>query len=125
MAPGNRRISGYPTPSSVPSASHALHPNFLPITWQDILQQAELTLNTLHAFDPDPIMLACDGLYGKKFDFGKHRIVLPLPALSGECRYFEVYAIKIGHQRVSDTLAWFPAALRPPGSSPKNCISLH
>ena len=119
------------------------HPDFPLTLWDEILPQAEITLNLLREFTPNPSKSAYEGLYGNKYDFLAHPIA-PVgalvvvhekpkqrgswdshgvkayylgPALS-HYRSWRTWIITTQTQRVSDTLAWFLEPLVLPGSSP-------
>lgn len=117
-------------------------PDFPLAEWDHIVEQAELTLNILRPYTPNPAISAYHGLYGHQFNFFNHPIApfgtrvliheppdkrttwaphgLPGfylgPAISHH-RSFRVYCSPTRAQRISDSLAWFPAPFRMPGSS--------
>ena len=48
------------------STTHKDFPEYL---WEDLLEQAEITLNLLRPFGPDPLISAYHGLFKKHYDF--------------------------------------------------------
>jgi hypothetical protein len=119
------------------------HPSFPLNLWDELIPQANLTINLLHPFSSEPKMSAYQGITGKTFDFLAHPIApcgtqvliheAPTirsswaphgisgyylgPALD-HYRCFRVFAVSTQSVRISDSLAWFPVALHMPGSSP-------
>ena len=114
----------------------SLHPTFPADLWHKLMPQAELTLNHLRPWTPDPTKSAYHGLYGHIFDFRAHPIHPPGqlvvahsppakreswahhgvrafylgPALS-HYRCHHVYVVRTGSDRITDTLAHFPIPL--------------
>jgi hypothetical protein len=127
------------------------HVNFPANLWDKLLPQVELTMNILRPFAGDRSISAYEGVCHSKYDFLAHPLApcgtLVLvhdppetrgsfashgslgyylgPALKHH-RCFRVYVIDTQSERVSDSLAWFPAPLILPGSRPPelNCTSL-
>ena len=119
-----------------------VHPSFSLDLWDELLPQANLTINLLRPFGPDPTRSAYAGIHGSNYDFRAHPIApcgtqvliheapqqrstwaphgIPGfylgPALA-HYRSFRVFAISTQAIRITDTLAWFPAPLHMPGSS--------
>ena len=110
--------------------------------WDVILPQTDITYNILHPWGPNPLISAYEGFHQHPYDFAAHPIA-PLgthvviydspaqrttwaaqgtdgfylgPVLDHYCCY-RVFAHATKEQRISDTLAWFPAAIHTPGSS--------
>ena len=110
--------------------------------WDAILPQTDITYNHLHPWGPNPMISAYEGFHQQPYDFAAHPIA-PLgthvviydspaqratwaahgtdgfylgPALD-HYRCYRVFAHATKEQRISDTLAWFPAAVHMPGSS--------
>jgi hypothetical protein len=122
------------------STTHASFPLDL---WDDILPHVHLTLNLLRPFAPDPTISAYQGIYHVPYDFLAHPIspfgtsVLIYdspttrqswashgtpgyylgPALK-HYRSYHVVTTASRTYRITDTLAWYPAPLKLPGSSP-------
>ena len=114
-------------------------PKFPLTQWDRLIQHAEITLNCLLPWHPDPSISAYHGLTGAKFDFrahpigpagtavvihdkpdnrgtwqahGTHGYYLG-PALQ-HYRTHRCLATHTGLERLSDTVAWFPEFLHPP-----------
>jgi len=114
-------------------------PKFPLTQWDRLIQHAEITLNCLLPWHPDPSISAYHGLTGAKFDFrahpigpagtavlihdkpdnrgtwhahGTHGFYLG-PALQ-HYRTHRCLATHTGLERLSDTVAWFPEFLHPP-----------
>ena len=110
-------------------------------------EQAEITLNMLRPYGPQPNKSAFEGVYGKKFDFTAHPmapcgtrvVVYEQASLRGSWAPHGVNGFYLGPamkhyrsfrtlvdatqaERVSDTLAWFPTRFRMPGSSPLEMV---
>ncbi len=110
--------------------------------WDQLLPHAELTLNHLRPFGPDPNISAYRGFHGKPYDFLAHPIApagtlvvahdkphqRPSWGPHGSPGYYlgpaittyrswRVWIIKTATERVTDTVAWFPAPLVLPGAS--------
>ena len=110
--------------------------------WDRVLPQAELTLNHLRPYSANPSVSAFHGTYGRSHDFINHPIA-PIgtkvliheapgvrrtwaphgvpgfylgPSLEHH-RSYRVFCTATRAERVSDSLAWFPTALKMPGSS--------
>jgi hypothetical protein len=111
--------------------------------WDLILQQVNITVNLLRPFAANTDISAYEGIHGQTYDFVAHPMA-PVgtkvlihespanraswaphgvagyylgPALDGHYRAFRVYVTATAAERITDTLAWFPAALHLPGSS--------
>lgn len=120
-----------------------VHPDFPLAQWDELLEQAELTLNHLRPYRPNPTICAYEGLHRSKFDFLAHPIA-PLgtkvlvhespdtrgtwdphgvagfyigPALTHH-RAYRAFITVTQRIRISDTLAWFPEHFVMPGASP-------
>ena len=97
--------------------------NDFPLTlWDKLLPQAELCLNHLIPYGPNPNISAFEGLHGRQFDFRAHPIApagtkvithdkptargtwAPHGVLGYRC--FSVWAVDTQSVRVTDTLAW-------------------
>ena len=129
------------------SALHTVDPRFPSQLWDELLPQADDTYNMLHPWAPSPHLSAYEGFHNKKYDFASHPIA-PVgthvvihetpdqrqswaahgldgfylgPALD-HYRCYRVFANSTKSNRVSDTLAWFPALVHMPGSSPADLI---
>ena len=110
--------------------------------FDELIWQAELTLNHLRPCRHRPNMSAWEGLHGKKYDFRAHPIApcgtavlifetpgtrgtfaphgvkgFYLSAAEATYRSFRCLVTETNAIRVSDTLAWFPLPYRMPGSS--------
>lgn len=118
------------------------HENFPARLWDTLLPQVELTMNILRPFGADRTISAYEGIFRRKFDFEAHPIApcgtLVLvheppekrasfashgtqgfylgPALQHH-RSYRVFVMATQAERVSDSLAWFPAPLLLPGST--------
>ena len=106
-----------------------------------------LAYNLMHPWGPNPLISAYEGFHQQPYDFAAHPIA-PLgthvviydspaqratwaahgtdgfylgPALD-HYRCYRVFAHATKEQRISDTLAWFPAAVHMPGSSSVDLI---
>jgi hypothetical protein len=128
------------------------HPDFPPDFWDCLLPHAELTLNHLRPFTPDPTKSAWTGIYRTPFDFAAHPIHPPGqlvvtfdppdsrptwsrhglrafylgPALD-HYRCHHVYVVSTRRPRISNTLHHFPLPLfhfEDPTPSLPNPISL-
>jgi len=124
------------------------HEAFPLLLWDEALPQAELTINHLRAYGPDPSICAYDGLHGQRYDFSAHPIA-PFGTLvvvhdkpgargtwdpHGDKGYYlgaalqhhkcwRTWIISTNSERISDTLAWFPAPFKLPGSSPYEMVT--
>ncbi len=129
------------------SALCGTHPNFPANLWDKLLPQVELTMNIIRPFATDRAISAYEGVHGKKFDFVAHPLApcgtLVLahdppeirasfashgspgfylgPAMQ-HYRSFRVFILATKAERVSDSLAWFPAPLMLPGSRPSEIV---
>ena len=129
------------------SALAGTHVNFPANLWDKILPQVELTMNLLRPFAADRSISAYEGVFRRKYDFEAHPIApcgtLVLvhdppdkrgpfachgssgfylgPALKHH-RCFRVHMLVTQTERISDSLAWFPAPLQLPGSSPSELV---
>lgn len=124
------------------------HESFPLLLWDEALPQAELTINHLRAYQLDPLKSAYEGLHGQRYDFAAHPIapfgtmvvVHDKPAsrgswdVHGETGFYlgpalqhfkcwRTWIVSTNSQRISDTLAWFPAPLKLPGSHPYAMIT--
>ena len=115
----------------------------------ELLEQAEITINHLHAYLPDPSLSAYEGICGHRFDFLAHpihppgtKVVVLDPVTTRESwaphglngfylgpaishyRSFRVYVSVTKGIRVSDSLSWHPRKLRLPGSSKEDILLL-
>lgn len=125
------------------SINSTVHPSCPASAWEEFLGQAELTLNHLRPFGPDPKKSAYDGIHGHQHDFHGHPIApcgtkvliyeTPAaraawaahgvpgfytgPAMQGHYRCYNVLVASTLAMRVSDSLAWFPEPFHMPGSS--------
>ncbi len=124
------------------STLSTVHSSFPMGLWDELLPQVELTMNCMRSFGPDPSVSAYEGTHREPFDFRKHPIA-PFgtqvliyesptqrsswsphgvtgfylgPALD-HYRSFRVYPTNTGVIRTTDTLSWFPAPFKIPGSS--------
>ena len=120
-----------------------VHPDFPIKLWDELLPQAEITLNHLRLYTANPKFSAYEGIYKRKYDFKAHPLAIAGtkivihdkpsnrgswaphgvdgfylgPALQ-HYRCWRVYCTLTDSVRVTDTIAWFPAPLKMPGSSP-------
>ena len=110
--------------------------------WDRVIPQAELTLNHLRPYSANPTVSAYQGTYGRSHDFVNQPIApIGIKVLIHEApnvrrtwaphgvpgfylgpslqhhRSYRVYCSGTRSERVSDSLAWFPTALKMPGSS--------
>ena len=115
------------------------HPEFPHQLWDKLIPFAEIQLNLLRPFGPDPSISAYEGIIGK-FNFNAHplhpagsRVMVHEPnrltwgakATSGfylgpalnHYRCAEIYDCSTGHIRISGNYQVFPNKLRLPGSS--------
>ena len=118
-------------------------PEFPMTLWDELLPQAELCLNHLLPYSPNPSVSAYAGLHGGALDFARHPIApagtrilihdkpsvrsswaphrVPGyylgPALQ-HYRSYRVWSSTTKATRISDTLAWFPHGFVVPGPSP-------
>ena len=130
------------------SALSGTHANFPANLWDKILPQVELTMNILRPFAADRTISAYEGVFRRKYDFEAHPMApcgtLVLvhdppdkrgtfashgspgfylgPALLHH-RCFRVHMLATQSERISDSLAWFPAPLVLPGSSPAELLT--
>ena len=125
----------------------AAHPSFPLDLWDEILPQAELTINILRPCSYRPTISAYEGFYQCKYDFLAHPIApfgtsvvvhdkpadRPTWAPHGTLGFYlgpallhhrcwRAWVIKTQTERISDTLEWFPTAVKMPGSSPHAMI---
>jgi Reverse transcriptase (RNA-dependent DNA polymerase) len=122
-------------------------PEFPLTLWDELLPQAEICLNHLLPYGPNPSVSAYAGTHGGALDFTRHpiapagtRILIhdkPTarsswaphgvpgyylgPALK-HYRSYRVWASTSKTTRISDTLAWFPHGLTLPGPSPHDTL---
>lgn len=124
------------------------HGDFPMELWDELLPQLSLVLNVLRPFLPNPAISAYEGAHGHKYDFLAHPIApcgtqvvihespaaRPSWAKHGVAgfylgpaprhyRCFRTFAVPTRSVRISDTLAWFPAPLKMPGSSKAEQVS--
>jgi len=115
--------------------------------WDQAIPQAELTLNHLVSFKPDPSKSAYHGLHGRTWDFMAHpiapfgtkvciyvstddRLTWDYHGLPGfylgpanlHYRAFRVYVISTESERVAESLDWFPVPYKMPGAAPEDAI---
>ena len=115
--------------------------------WDQAIPQAELTLNHLVSFKPDPTKSAYHGLHGHTWDFMAHPIApfgikvciyvstderltwdyhgLPgfyLGPASVHYRAFRVYVTSTESERVAESLDWFPVPYKMPGAAAEDAI---
>ena len=121
------------------SMLNACHPEFPKQLWDRLLDIAEIQLNLLRPFGPDPSVSAYEGIRGK-YDFKAHPLHPPgsrvmvyeptrttwanrstagfyLGPAPGHYRCSRIYNSVTGHERISGTFHVFPTKLRLPGSS--------
>ena len=115
------------------------HPEFPYQLWDKLLPLAEIQLNLLRPFGPDPLISAYEGIIGK-YDFNAHplhpagsRVMVHEPnrltwgdkatsgfylgPARGHYRCAEIYDCSTGHVRCSGNFQVFPNKLLLPGSS--------
>ena len=118
-------------------------PSFPTELYDELIPQAEITLNHLRPCKHRPDISAYEGLHGTKFDFSAHPIapggvkvlVFEPPDLRGtfaphgldgfylgpaldHYRCFRCWVVRTKTIRVTDTLAWFTKPYKMPGASP-------
>ena len=117
-------------------------PEFPMSQWDELLEQAEISLNHLRGCTSNLSVSAYEGMYGKPYDFLAHPIAPPGmriqvhekptqratwgvhgvdgfylgPALD-HYRCWRTYITRTQSKRISDTIAWFPTRVRLPGTS--------
>ena len=122
-------------------------PEFPMALWDELLPQAEICLNHLLTYSPNPSVSAYAGLHGGALDFLRHPIApagtrvlihdkpgvrsswtphgVPGyylgPALQ-HYRSYRVWSSATKATRISDTLAWFPHGIPIPGPSPRDTL---
>ena len=122
-------------------------PNFPVHLWDQLYEQAELTLNHLIPWRPNPAISAHAGFYGRSHDFSRHPIHPPGvrcliftgpderesweahcregfylgPALR-HYRSFHCWSTSPAAHRYTDTIETFPAKLHMPGSNPHDVL---
>jgi hypothetical protein len=64
------------------SVFSSTHPDFLDNLWDRLLPYAEITLNVLHPWRPDPTLSAWSGLHRLPYDFSVYPLHPPWPTLS-------------------------------------------
>ena len=124
------------------------HSDFPLDLWDEIVQQAELTLAHLLPYTLDRTKCAYDGMHPNQYDFAAHPIapvgtlvvVHEKPAVRGSWAphgakgYYLGPAVKHYHcwrtwilstqsERITDTVEWFPAPLKLPGRSPHAMVT--
>ncbi len=123
-------------------------PNFPVAHWHKLIPLAELTLNCLLPWQPNPEISAYHGLTGSKFDFRAHPIapagttilIYESPEVRGSWaghgvpgfyigqalqhyRSHNVHVTATSAPRVTDTVAWFPETpVTPPLSDEKEML---
>ena len=123
-------------------------PNFPVQQWHKIIPLAELTLNCLLPWQPNPTISAYHGLTGAPFDFRAHPIapagtailIHEAPEIRGtwaghgvpgfylgpalsHYRSHNVYVTATRATRVAETIAWFPeTAVTPPPPDPTEIL---
>jgi len=129
------------------SGLHTVDSRFPMQCWDELLAQVDFTYSLLHPWTPNPTISAYEGFHGRTYDFAAHPIA-PIgthvvvyespeqratwaahgvdgfylgPALD-HYRCYRVYVHATKNNRISDTLAWFPAAVHMPGSSSQDLI---
>jgi hypothetical protein len=129
------------------SAMAGTNPNFPTDQWDELLPQVEITMNLIRPSSADPLISAYEAVHRHKYDFLAHPLApcgtLVLvhdapdkrstfanhgvtgyylgPALK-HYRCFRVHMIATRRERISDSLAWFPAPLVMPGSNPAELV---
>ena len=118
-------------------------PSFPTELYDELIPQAEITLNHLRPSKYRPSISAYEGLHGKKFDFSAHPIapggvkvlVFEPPDVRGtfathgldgfylgpaldHYRCFRCWVVRTQTTRITDTLAWFTKPFKMPGASP-------
>ena len=123
-------------------------PDFPIELWDECLPQAEITLNHLRNYTENPQFSAYEGIHKSKYDFKAHPLAIAGtkivihdkpsvrgswashgldgfylgPAL-GHYRCWRVYCTLTKSVRITDTIAWFPASIKMPGSSPSELLT--
>ena len=116
--------------------------------WDELLEQAEISLNHLRGCRSNMAISAYEGMHGRPYDFLAHPIAPPGikiqvhekpeqrtswgvhcvdgfylgPALD-HYRSWRTYIPQTRSKCVSDTIAWFPARVRMPGTSKIEALS--
>ena len=152
FAPGNHRASraerGIRTWKNHFIATLATASSKFPLNqWDQLLPLAELTLNCLLPWHPDPTISSFHGLTGAMFDFRAHPIApagtailihdkpdaRPSWATHGTPGFYfgpalqhyrchNVYSTVNKSHRISDTIAWFPEAVVMPVTAPNDIL---
>jgi hypothetical protein len=116
-------------------------PSFPLYLWDEIMVQAEITVNILHPYADNHHMSAYEGIMGKKYDFMAHPfapigtavLIYETPdqresfanhgvkgfyigPVLNSYRSFRVYVTHLRSFRETNTLAWFPKPFKMPGS---------
>jgi hypothetical protein len=116
--------------------------------WDESLPQAEITINHLRKYIPNPRISAYEGIHKKKYDFKAHPmapfgmkiLIHDKPSDRGSWaphgqpgyykgpalqhyRSWHTYCISTQASRVTDTIHWLPEPLHMPGSSPSEMIT--
>ena len=111
--------------------------------WDKIIEQVEIGTNILRPYGPDPTKSAWEGIHGKKFDFmrnpmapvGTRVLIYESPNIRQSWaahgvdgfyigpalqhyRCFRTMPITTLSERITNTVAWLPAAFKMPGSDP-------
>jgi hypothetical protein len=115
--------------------------------WDEFIPQANITINLLRPYQPNPTISAYEGMHGKTFDFmanplapcGTRVVTFDSPSTRSSWavhgvkgfylgpalqhyRCFRVYASTTQAERITDTLQWFPEPLHLPGSNPHELL---
>jgi hypothetical protein len=127
-------------------------PSFPLELWDELLQQAEITINQsinhLRRYGPDPTKCAYEGGHGHRYDFVAHPLAVcgmhvlvhdkpaPRPSWSPHgargCylgpallhhKCWRTWIIDTRSERISDTLAWFPDPFKLPGPDPHAMVA--
>ena len=123
-------------------------PSFPLDLWDECLPQAEITVNHLRPYSPNPDLCAYEGFHSHTYDFVAHPISIvgihvlvhdkpserPSwsphgskgfylgPALQHH-KCYRTWIIDTQAVRISDTLAWFPSPYKLPGSDPHAMVT--
>jgi hypothetical protein len=125
------------------------HPDFPQYLWDEMLLQAEITINMLRPYDGNTSICAYEGIFGHKYDFMAHPLApvgtavmvytspdqrenfashgVPgfyIGPIINNYRSFRVYITHTKAFRSTDTLAWFPKPYYMPGSSATDQIQM-
>ena len=125
-----------------------VHASFPLTLWDEMLPQAEITINHLRKYTPDTRMSAYEGIHQHKYNFKAHPIApfgtlvviheKPAQRASWDThgvkgfylgpavdhyRSWRTWAITTQTIRITDTVAWFPEIVKMPGSSPQEMMT--